>query len=357
MESQPVRTPTTSQAVWFIFKFFFYHYSTNLSELLTAEYERLSTLNVVWNKNEPEPPHINCMKKATASGLEGETQTVPIRIIDAVTPIPTMYTWAPTQQNFMVEDETVLHNIPYMGDEVLDKECTFIEELIKNYDGKVHGDKEGGFMDDSIFVELVHALMQFQNKDGETSGDTRELRNKSGDTPPVGSDVKSIEKPNIDEPMETEDTSPVVVTPPEPEAKKPIPEDRPFPAIIVFQAISFQFPDKGTAEELREKYIELTERTDPERPPECTPNIDGPKADSVSREQTLHSFHTLFCRRCFKYDCFLHRKLLVSIIPHFSSCLIFTFQFFIPIKKKHNKQTAFQKDINKVTLCLRPVST
>uniref|UniRef100_A0A8D8AJS4 Histone-lysine N-methyltransferase E(Z) n=1 Tax=Culex pipiens TaxID=7175 RepID=A0A8D8AJS4_CULPI len=296
-----------------------------LLNLLVKENDSWLTTNATWVQNDTELPHVECMKKAEVVNHEGAHQTIPIRVIPAVTPIPTMYTWAPTQQNFMVEDETVLHNIPYMGDEVLDQDGSFIEELIKNYDGKVHGDKEGSFIDDSIFVELCHALMQYTGRDVDSNSNDSSKSGKAAAVKPTADEAAGPQpstsgtkvppakaKPDKDEGTvdiaAKDDSLPKFKLEPFVVLKKEVIDEKPFPSPIIFQAISSQFPDLGTPEELRERYIELTERVDPERPPECTPNIDGPRAESVSREQTLHSYHTLFCRRCFKYDCFLHRE-------------------------------------------------
>ncbi|XP_007469927.1 PREDICTED: histone-lysine N-methyltransferase EZH2 isoform X7 [Lipotes vexillifer] len=217
-------------------------FSSNRQKIL----ERTEILNQEWKQRRIQPVHI----LTSVSSLRGTRE---------------------------VEDETVLHNIPYMGDEVLDQDGTFIEELIKNYDGKVHGDRECGFINDEIFVELVNALGQYNDDDDDDDGDDPDEREEK---------QKDLEDSREDK-----------------ESRPP----RKFPSDKIFEAISSMFPDKGTAEELKEKYKELTEQQLPGAlPPECTPNIDGPNAKSVQREQSLHSFHTLFCRRCFKYDCFLH---------------------------------------------------
>ena len=187
-------------------------------------------------------------------------------------------------QNFMVEDETVLHNIPYMGDEVLDQDGTFIEELIKNYDGKVHGEREGGFIDDELFVDLVNAL----NKHSGDENEDLEITNDN-----ITDETKK-------EPSEAEDK-----VEPEESCEMSTCHDL-LPPMKIFNAIASVFPDKGSPVRLRERYIELSEDKGIV-PKECTPNIDSQDAESVPHAKTMHSFHTLFCRRCYKYDCFLHR--------------------------------------------------
>uniref|UniRef100_A0A665VLY6 [histone H3]-lysine(27) N-trimethyltransferase n=1 Tax=Echeneis naucrates TaxID=173247 RepID=A0A665VLY6_ECHNA len=195
-----------------------------------------------------------------------KSQAITMRPLSTVAGIPFMYSWSPLQHNFMVEDETFLHNIPYMGDEVLEQDEAFLEELIDNYDG-VHGDREGGFISDEIFKELVEALSQYSDHEEEEEEEAVVAAEAAGKK----------------------------------EDERKIPNDK------IFTAIASMFPYKGTTEELKEKYKDLLEPPDPVKlPPLCTPNLDGPFAKSVQREQSLHSFHTLFCRRCFKYDCFLH---------------------------------------------------
>uniref|UniRef100_A0A673XAI1 [histone H3]-lysine(27) N-trimethyltransferase n=1 Tax=Salmo trutta TaxID=8032 RepID=A0A673XAI1_SALTR len=203
-----------------------------------------------------------------------KAQAVAMRPLTTVAGIPFMYSWSPLQQNFMVEDETFLHNIPYMGDEVLEQDEAFLEELIDNYDG-VHGDREGGFINDEIFKELVEALSQYSDQEEEE--EEEEAAEEKGGKEEEETGVRKSNGEGTEE------------------AK-------------VGPTAFFRRKRRSVIEgKCPPEYKDLLEPPSPVKlPPLCTPNIDGPFAKSVQREQSLHSFHTLFCRRCFKYDCFLH---------------------------------------------------
>ncbi|XP_036379279.1 histone-lysine N-methyltransferase EZH1 isoform X1 [Megalops cyprinoides] len=266
--------------------------------------ERTNLLNEEWSKLRIQPIPLassvgsihNNKQCVVESGFPAfKKQTIVMRTLNTVAGVPFMYSWSPLQHNFMVEDETFLHNIPYMGDEVLEQDEAFLEELIDNYDG-VHGDREGGFINDEIFKELVEALSQYSDQEEEEEGVER--GEEEGERKSI---TEGVEDAKVGPPVffrrkrrsmgEAKDLA----------TSKKIPHDK------IFKAIASMFPYKGTTEQLKEKYKDLLEPPSPVKlPPQCTPNIDGPFAKSVQREQSLHSFHTLFCRRCFKYDCFLH---------------------------------------------------
>lgn len=260
--------------------------------------EKTQILNEEWKKLRVQPVQPMkpvsghpFLKKCTIESIFPgfDSQAMLMRSLNTVALVPIMYSWSPLQQNFMVEDETVLCNIPYMGDEVKEEDETFIEELINNYDGKVHGEEEmipgSVLISDAVFLELVDALNQYSDEEEDGHNDTAD--GKQDDCKEDLPVTRKRKRHAIEGNKKS--------------SKKQFPND------MIFSAIASMFPENGVPDDMKERYRELTEMSDPNAlPPQCTPNIDGPNAKSVQREQSLHSFHTLFCRRCFKYDCFLH---------------------------------------------------
>ncbi|XP_035510425.1 histone-lysine N-methyltransferase EZH1 isoform X2 [Morone saxatilis] len=273
------------------------------TNLLNAEWSRLRIQSIPLSTSSGALPS---KKMCTVEfGFPGfKAQAIAMRPLSTVAGIPFMYSWSPLQHNFMVEDETFLHNIPYMGDEVLEQDEAFLEELIDNYDG-VHGDREGGFISDEVFKELVEALSQYSDHEEEEEEEAAAAPEVTGKK----EDERVMRRSSVEG---SEETKPGTVAFIKRKRRsttevRDLSSSKKAPSDKIFTAIASMFPYKGTTEELKEKYKDLLEPPSPVKlPPLCTPNLDGPFAKSVQREQSLHSFHTLFCRRCFKYDCFLH---------------------------------------------------
>lgn len=177
-------------------------------------------------------------------------QKVKLNLLPFVEPFPVMKGWSSIQKNIAVDDEDVLTNIPYLSYEADTKEENeLMKKLHEYYDDKVHGMISNGesYMNDEIFLELVKALWsKYQSS--------------------------------------------------------------PEPDLTLFEHLSDYYPDKGDPKQLKAWYEALIGKS----PIKCPPNVDmhqPPAASSdaaatlSTREQPLNSFHSLFCKRCFIYDC------------------------------------------------------
>lgn len=278
------------------------------------------------------PPHSSTMRKAcikitdqTGDLKNAKSCSIPIRIMFSVQPMPTMYSWAEVGQNFLAEDETVLHNIPYVPDEDL----KFIEELLDNYDHKLHSDKQQPTITDDVLVEVIDGLMKYinscknnnyQNGHGNTNGTTNNNSQTSHDYCSLDFDSPSSSA--------SSDTATAAIKKDRQlrrtaerlansclirgEANRQPPVTPPDPNLM-FEAMAAVFKDQGCADDIKKKYYSLIEKKPDEVTNlESTPNLDGDNAQSVPREQILHSFRTLFCRRCYKYDCSIHPAIIVN---------------------------------------------
>ncbi|CRK97035.1 CLUMA_CG010299, isoform A [Clunio marinus] len=201
-----------------------------------------------------------CSNKAMVTSDKKKEQSAPVYVMTKAVPLPRMSHWSAMQQNFKTEDETFLNNYPNLDEAVLDNDPNFMDELVAKYDGKFHDDSEFELLDDKILVELVKAMIPYQSN-------------------------------NLQENTQNKDSCQMTTI----QIKSPSQE--------IFVAISKIFESGKTADEIREKYIELTKVMEPKLP---SSNIDGPDADSLSFEQSVNSYQTLFCRRCFKFDCYTH---------------------------------------------------
>ena len=218
----------------------------------------------VWNESLSMTSGADKSRKAQIA----ELSTMP----PAISP-PTMAMWAPIERNVIVLVEDQQHsNIPYFGDDVIEKDQNFIANLVEEVNSKMEMSEN---IDDSTFLSLVSNLATYKTHE---EGETEEQSEK----------YIVLYRPKTDLENSWADASL---------------KDTALPGLIVFQAISSRYPDFGSTDDMIKKYKTLTNQ---KAKPDYVPNIDGPDAEAVTAEMALHSYKSLLCRRCFLYDCPLH---------------------------------------------------
>ncbi|ODM92914.1 Histone-lysine N-methyltransferase E(z) [Orchesella cincta] len=98
-----------------------------------------------------------------------EYQCIPVTTLSHVSQIPPVLDWTAIPHNLHEDDGKFLTNIPFLGDEFIDKDAKFIDEMVTLYEGKVHEAKDSSSfkkMDDEVLYTLIQALMKIETDEG-----------------------------------------------------------------------------------------------------------------------------------------------------------------------------------------------
>jgi hypothetical protein len=206
--------------------------STQLSNDKSCTYQalgsRIKEANRLEKENDQNTNDFLRNKVETTAKSTTRVQEMNSDLMPKLEYIPTVCAWVPLQRNMFVEDETILKYIPYIGDDHTKNDEEFIEQLIDDYDGRVHGGI-GGHMSDEMFVDLVNSLVKYQNWTSNSPG----LNNSSA----AEHDSFVTNKHGGGGGAESQN----------------------LPEKIIFEKMCEFFPDKGTESELREKYKMLVQ--------------------------------------------------------------------------------------------------
>lgn len=174
-------------------------------------------------------------------------QSVPIKLIHSVQSLPHMLEWNFTSKNFMVRDESVLFNIPYLGEDVLTKDKKFIDELITDYDNKVHDERETDKLEDDTFFKLVETLtIRHEEEEIRKSRPTPHPAKVARLTMAKDETRRKDGALALDSDGNKEHLS----------ERHKVPRMK-MPSNLIFEAISKTFPDEGSPGKLCDRLVEL----------------------------------------------------------------------------------------------------
>lgn len=199
-------------------------------------------------------------------------QQIPQSILPSVQVLPPSLGWQMITRSFRAEDQTMLQHIPYVGDGDTSK---FIEDLYLNYEGSTLFDDDEDFSNilNGLIVTLTEKYMR------EMPGVATQQRLVHTD---AGEEVAAEE-----------------------------PEPEPEPSDVLFEALSNAIGMRIRDHEPRDieqRFHDIKRNTaQKKKVMPLAPDADDLDLDGViGEDDALDSYESLFCRRCYMYDCWFH---------------------------------------------------